>query len=223
MNAPEPPAKPETEISAPEAELGPVRAFLEALASYPLGRIAISAMVIVTVLFVYSFTNSSMNPRVDFYTALDAAIPFMPWTITIYMSMYLLFAVAAWYVDATEFLRGLLALMIVSMLSLIGFVALPSHYPRPDPASIDAGWLRAMYESMFSFDPPGNTFPSLHVATTVTAALMLKDTKVWWAWAIWGAAISLSTLTVKQHFVADVAGGIAVAVFAHYWVRKVLT
>ncbi len=213
---------PENELSAPAVEVGPVRAFLEALASYPLGRVAIAALVIVSVLFVYSFTNTAMQPRIDFYTALDARIPFMPWTITIYLSMYLLFGAAAWYVDATDFLRGLTALMIVSLLSLLGFIALPAHYPRPDPAIIETQWIRHMYESMFSFDLPGNTFPSLHVATTVTAALMLKDTKVWWLWAIWASAISLSTLTVKQHFVADVAGGIAVAVFAHYWVRRVL-
>jgi membrane-associated phospholipid phosphatase len=214
--------RPETEVSAPAADVGPVRALMEALASYPLGRVAIAGMVIVSVLFVYAFTNSAMQPRVDFYTVLDATVPFMPWTIIVYLSMYLLFGVASWYVDAIEFLRGLSALLVVSLISLLGFVAFPAHYPRPDPSIIESPWLQHMYISMFGFDLPGNTFPSLHVGTTVTAALMLKDTKTWWIWAIWAGAISLSTLTVKQHFVADVVGGITLAVFAHYWVRRVL-
>lgn len=68
---------------------------------------------------------------------------------------------------------------------------------------------------MWGQDKPGNTFPSLHVATTVLGALRLRHRRGGALWLLWAALISVSTLTVKQHFLVDVLGGLAVAFAVH--------
>jgi membrane-associated phospholipid phosphatase len=35
---------------------------------------------------------------------------------------------------------------------------------------------------------------------------------VWWAFFAWSVVIALSTLTTKQHYLVDVAGGLLLAV-----------
>ena len=58
-----------------------------------------------------------------------------------------------------------------------------------------------------------NWFPSLHVALSTTAVLVLWRAwgRVPWGMIGWAAAISLSTLFVHQHHLADIAGGVLLA------------
>lgn len=184
---------------------------LNTIASTPWGRIALAGFTIGAFLWVYSYVNRSTPPRMDFYTPLDGAIPFLPSTILIYLSMYGLFGFAAIYIEPRDFLRGLGTLLIVCFVSLGFYIAIPAHYPRPDAATVANPLFRWMYATMFAFDAPGNTFPSLHVGTTTTAALMLQKTRLRWLFTVWAVLICLSTMTVKQHFIADVIGGVLLA------------
>jgi membrane-associated phospholipid phosphatase len=62
-------------------------------------------------------------------------------------------------------------------------------------------------------DRPGNVFPSLHVAQTSTLAFLLyRDRPRLGVFTIALAALlALSTVTTKQHFIADVISGYALA------------
>jgi membrane-associated phospholipid phosphatase len=62
-------------------------------------------------------------------------------------------------------------------------------------------------------DPPGNVFPSLHVAhTSMLAFLLLRDRPRLGRLAlVMATALALSTLTTKQHFIADVLSGYTLA------------
>ena len=72
----------------------------------------------------------------------------------------------------------------------------------PPYADISAAFLASVQH----IDPPGNVFPSLHVAhTTMLALLLLKDRPRLGLVALaMATALALSTLTTKQHFIADV-------------------
>ncbi len=70
-------------------------------------------------------------------------------------------------------------------------------------------------------DPPFNTWPSLHVAfsglvTLVVARWLERRRSVVLLWVCW-AAISISTLTVKQHFIWDVITGTLLALAYWQW------
>jgi membrane-associated phospholipid phosphatase len=75
---------------------------------------------------------------------------------------------------------------------------------------------------MHSTDNPWNAWPSLHVVQSLLIVLVLrrwkiiygiKEAFVWGAWV----ALCISILTTKQHFIFDLATGIAVALIAWFW------
>jgi len=181
------------------------------------GRVLTAAVIIVALLLPYWWINQNTRPRIDLMTPLDAAIPFLPWTLPIYESFYALILAAAWVCRAEEFLSTLKALVVGNLIAYACFFTLTAHYPRPDPAVISSPWLRSGFEALFSADAPGNTFPSLHVAVTWLLTLRMRRRRWGGLWLVWGGLVALSTLTVKQHFIADVVGGIALATALNAW------
>ena len=88
-----------------------------------------------------------------------------------------------------------------------------THVPRPPVPGRDV--FSRLAACIYGFDRPYCAFPSLHVAYSVLCA--------YWAAVLFGpvltaagmvltAAIVLSTLYLKQHVIADVFGGAALAV-----------
>ncbi len=173
------------------------------------GRVVIALIVFWLTMISYVALNRGLQPRVTFLTPLDEAIPFLPWTIVIYYSMYAMMLVAAARVSARDYVRLMGALLLANGICYVGFITLPAHYPRPDPALMEAPLWRAVFTYTFESDGPGNTFPSLHVTITALLAWGLRQRSR--LWLVWGALVCVSTMTVKQHFVADVIGGLAVA------------
>ena len=145
---------------------------------------------------------------------LDAAVPFLPWTILIYWSFYVLFLVAAWRLAPQPFLGVVRAVVLASVVSWACFVALPAHVPRPDPSQLEAPW-RGLYAHLHAIDPPGNSVPSLHVALALLVGYSVRREPGGWLWPAWGVAIALSTLTTRQHVLVDLVAGVALAVLVH--------
>jgi membrane-associated phospholipid phosphatase len=153
-------------------------------------------------------------------TRLDDAIPFWPWTAWCYLPFYagvFLMAVAGIRRRAL-FNRAVLAVLIVLSIGAIGHVFVGAEYPRPvlhpPYASLSAAFMAAVQR----IDPPGNVFPSLHVAhTTMLALILTKDRPRLGGVALaMATALALSTLTTKQHFLADVVSGYALAFFGRW-------
>jgi membrane-associated phospholipid phosphatase len=153
-------------------------------------------------------------------TRLDDAIPFWPWTSWCYLPFYAgVFIIAiAGIKRRALFNRAVLAVLIVMSIGAIGHVFIGAEYPRPvlypPYASISAAFLAAVQH----IDPPGNVFPSLHVAhTTMLALILIKDRPLLGRVALaMATALALSTLTTKQHFLADVVSGYALAFFGRW-------
>lgn len=163
-------------------------------------------------LALYHILNAALTPRIDwFYTPWDAMIPWLPWTLPIYFSMYLQCIVAAFRAPAHHYVQALFALILATVTSCVIFVLLPAHYPRPDPGTLDSTFWQNVFTHVYQSDGAGNTFPSIHVsATTLLARAMWQD-RYRLLWVIWSGAIALSILTVKQHFIVDLLGGLVVA------------
>jgi membrane-associated phospholipid phosphatase len=179
------------------------------------GRLVTTGVTIAVTFQPYFWLNDHLPSRFDFLTPLDTAIPFLPWTYGIYCSFFLLLLGAAWCLDSREYLRMLAAVLVANAVCYLGFCLFTAHYPRPPVERIPPGFWREQFARMRASDNAGNTFPSIHVATTWLGALRLRHQRGGVLWLTWAGLICLSTLTVKQHFVVDVLGGLAVAGAVH--------
>jgi membrane-associated phospholipid phosphatase len=153
-------------------------------------------------------------------TRLDDAIPFWPWTSWCYLPFYagvFLIAIAG-IKRRSLFKRAVVAVFVVMSIGALGHILIGAEYPRPvlqPPYANISEWFLA---SVQRIDPPGNVFPSLHVAhTTMLALILLKDRPRLGRVALaMATALALSTLTTKQHFLADVISGYALAFFGRW-------
>lgn len=148
---------------------------------------------------------------------LDDLIPFIPWTVSIYLGCYLFWIVN--YVlgcrqDREQAFRFISADLFAKTLCLVCFLALPTTNTRPDitGSSIWDELMRILYRA----DAADNLFPSIHCLTSWFCFIAVRENKTVPKWyrvvsLFIAAGICLSTLTTKQHVLIDMAAGIALA------------
>lgn len=152
----------------------------------------------------------------DLTTAVDEAIPFIPWTWWIYFPGYLfglLFGVLAIRDDGV-FYRSVAAIILAQMFNSAFYLVLPSTFPRP----LDWHGTGLTAEAIYWFwtiDPPNNTFPSSHVAIAAIAALGLwrERNPLRWVPTLTALGIVITVHTTKQHYWIDTVAGLAMAFF----------
>jgi len=148
--------------------------------------------------------------------AFERELPFMPWTVLVYMSDYLMVAlVIALLPDAASFNQLARRAFIALVISSLFFWFLPTLAPRPLDFQ-ETGWMADLNRCLWVIDGQGNCFPSLHVGFTGLGAISLfvRSRTLGWIFVLWTVAISVSVLTVKQHYFWDILGGIAMILLA---------
>lgn len=148
---------------------------------------------------------------------LEDNIPFLPGTFFIYILVY--------FVPLTAFLlmkerRHMFAAMWAFGVGVVFHEIIWLIYPvefilRPDLPIDTPNFFMKMVALFFKLDsPPINCFPSLHVtyAFLTFYAMHIFRPRFAKIFLILAIVISFSTLTFKQHFVADVLAGFAIAV-----------
>jgi len=168
----------------------------------------------VVALLVFVATQRLCIPRFDFSSHADSRIPFVPASWYVYVLFYPYVIFAAMLACPKRFGVFMMSAALAFVVALCCFLAFPELVPRPDVASIDNAFLRQRLDRMWQIDRPTHGFPSLHVALTLLAAWMVLDRRLGWVFAAIGAVICASTLTVKQHTCADVAGGMMLALLS---------
>jgi membrane-associated phospholipid phosphatase len=157
-------------------------------------------------------------------TGLDRAIPLWPWTTWFYEPLYAgIFIIATiGFSSRWLFHRALACTAANATVAAIGHMLIRAQYPRPalHPPFADASL--AFLAFVYRIDPPGNVFPSLHVAHAFTLAFLMRidRPRVGTAVLVMAVVLALSTLTTKQHFAADVVAGLIMALAARAWVRR---
>lgn len=174
-------------------------------------RFLLTIIVMLVLISGYLLLNNNLEHKVDLFLPLDGMIPYLPWTIVIYATLYVLYMAVTVVLDSKAYTQVLADLILMTLISFVFFTIITSHYPRP-PASAwaDSIW-KPLIDLMVSIDAPGNTCPSLHVSTSIYLALVLRQRPYGALWVFWGILVSLSTLTLKQHFVWDWIGGVILA------------
>jgi membrane-associated phospholipid phosphatase len=165
------------------------------------------------VLYFYGVSKAVVGHTTLPMTAIDLAIPLMPWTIWVYGSGSKA-ALVGWLLvpDAKAGRRLLWTLATCCAVAALVFVTFPTTYPRelyPLPAG-DSATLRE-FADLRGADSPTNCLPSLHVALAWGLALnvgswMGRGRVIPYVWAL---LVSIGTLTTKQHYFVDVPTGAA--------------
>ncbi len=153
----------------------------------------------------------------------DEFIPFMGWTVWIYHAQFFfLFFCCAALKRSVTITRTLSSMGLASLLAFITFFIYPTSVLRPQPPS--TGMTAMAFALLYGMDSAANCFPSLHVALAWLAMIGVSEEsrKRGVLAAVCAVLISISTLTTKQHYAVDVAGGLALAALCRALVIKVL-
>lgn len=144
-------------------------------------------------------------------------IPFLPWTVVIYLGCFLFWVYVYWVVAQLPRQtadRFFCANFLGKAISFIVFTAFPTAITRPDLQGLYATdlWQSAL-RMLYWIDAPDNLFPSLHCMISWLCWVGIRRNRqvplTCRAFALLMAvAVCLSTLTTRQHVLLDVAGGI---------------
>lgn len=173
-------------------------------------------------MILYQFTNRMhfFEPQYLHFDFVDKFMPFWPWTIWIYFTEYIIFVFAFFSLKSAELrTRYFYAYMTILLVSVATFVLFPVTYPRADFPTYSANLNERAVEFMRIYmDSPANCLPSLHVSTSLISALPFLRESRWKSifFITWASAISISTMTTKQHYFIDVWTS-ALLTVACYW------
>jgi membrane-associated phospholipid phosphatase len=151
--------------------------------------------------------------RVRIHTDAELKIPFVPETVVIYMSIYLLFVAVPFILRSWDELLALAWMLNVTILiSGVCYLVLPAQLAFEPHQG--AGMFPGVFRFADRLNLTYNLMPSLHVGLSagclaVFAGRSGRSGKVV-AW-LWGVAIGLSTLLTHQHHVLDVVTGFLLA------------
>ena len=194
-----------------------------AFVAYKWGTALALAVVGLLIYEVLGRTDLARSPTL-LMTRLDRAIPLLPWTAWFYEPFY----VAIFFIGVVGFRsryvydRTLVCVVFNIVVAGLGHAFVRAEYPRPvlpvPPPDLSTAFLAFVYR----IDPAGNVFPSLHVAHTFMISFLISlDRPRLGRILVWmSVALAISTLTTKQHFIADVAAGLAMAFIARVWAQR---
>ena len=143
----------------------------------------------------------------------DAAMPFLGWSVWIYLTQFLLLPVGIVLSrDDQDRSRAYYAMLTATALAAVVFVVCPTQLERH--ATPATGLTGLAWSMLYFADTQLNCLPSLHAALAAIAGAALWR-RGWRALAlIWPALVVLSALATKQHVALDVAGGLVLAALA---------
>lgn len=176
-------------------------------------RIFTSTVLMLSLMSIYLLLNNNLEHKIDLLLPLDLMIPYWPWTACIYFTLYFMYFTVAVITESQRYTQVALDIVLMTLISFVCFTLITSHYPRPSPEAWAHSLWKPIIDLMVSIDAPGNTCPSLHVSTSIYIALFMRGSRRGAIWVIWGILVSLSTLTLKQHFVWDWIAGVILAIF----------
>ena len=153
----------------------------------------------------------------------DLVVPFISWTIWIYISHYVFVPFVFIVVKKPEYFNAMLySMLLATVLASTIFVLHPTlMYRQPFSSEEPEDLARSL---LYLVDLPTNCFPSLHVALAMIGAFFTyKQSRFLGVITVcWAALIIMSTMTIKQHYFADVVGGSVLAIISCALVLKLM-
>ena len=209
------------------------------------GVVIFGLFFVVTQLLLYSWTGSLYAPgegyRLDgLFGELDNRIPFVPQMAVVYLYIYYPWIfLSMLFFTFFGYKHGLklgIVLFIVGTLSAVVYIFFPvsTHWWRQGLLAnrlTNNFWAETMYR-YYERDTSFNCFPSLHAAVSTTVACSwflfwkMRKTPLRLSAAlasiVFASGTVVSTLFVKQHYIADEIAGMALGFAVTYIVHRFL-
>jgi membrane-associated phospholipid phosphatase len=178
--------------------------------------LAVSLLLIPAILgtnLIYDGLNHGPN-RIFLETALDRALPVVPIFAVPYVSLipYIGVSLIAFlFLRVRVYRSAAITMIVVWFISYAFYFFLQSYIARPDITGTDP--FSAMVRTIYRSDQPYNDFPSLHTSLSTIIAIhwWRVDKRIGILAAVWTALIVASTVLIKQHYFADLLGGLILA------------
>lgn len=160
----------------------------------------------------------------DFALPIDGWIPYVGWTWVIYYAgdLYILFwgSFVVWRMPSRQFYRAAVAYAAMIVAAAATQLVLPGISPWPEVGSAVQQW----FHERVTYDR-NVCLPSMHVALALLPSCMtfhvFRSRTVGVVSMVITLLISISTVTLKEHYVLDVIAGAAVALASYaYWKRQ---
>ena len=152
----------------------------------------------------------------------EKSIPFIPQTAVIYTSISWLMLLVLFVIRDAEEIRYLVrVLCIQTLIGALLFILIPASNNFPPRYGNEA--LPQIFLIADALNLHNNELPSLHVCFAFTAASVLSHYAGKWQTLFlfcWAVAIAVSAMTIHEHNVLDLAGGMLLAAWGvQYWRR----
>lgn len=173
----------------------------------------------------YAISGAIAKNGIDLSTTLDRNIPFISMFIYPYIYWYVYIFIGAIFIlskDRKEYIRTLLGVYIGMCICYLVYYFFTVQIDRP--IVVNRGLSNILVNIIYQGDKPVNCFPSLHVLNTYFIMRYTKKSwgKKWYAYTqITGILIILSTLFIKQHFIADGIAAIILVEIVMIFVNKI--
>lgn len=134
----------------------------------------------------------------------ESRVPFVPEASVLYLTLtpVLLLSPLILKRDIGPFA---IVLSMQAVIAALFFLVIPQTvaWTRPEVT----GWARLPFTLADALNLQYNQFPSLHVAFAISAAWAYRK----WGWWLWAIAIAASTWLMWEHNLADISGGVVLA------------
>ena len=196
--------------------------------SYRTFFLLIQAAIVNWIAYLGGRMASHSLPHRCLATCIDDMIPVLPWTILIYWGGTVFWAVN-YYLGAKHKNNGhscmIMAHVIGEAMCFLVFALLPTTMCRPEimGSTPPDQLLRLTYR----LDSPDNLLPSIHCFESWLSWVEMRRNPGIPGWYQYlslflAVAVCVSTLTVKQHVLVDVAVGILLAEGSYYCAERII-
>lgn len=182
-------------------------------------------VVLLGAIYSYEPLNHASGNLHFLRTPLDQLLPVVPIFAVPYLS-YLPFLAVTIVLFATrnwqQFKVFALALIIASLAADVVYIVFQTYVVRPEITGTDIGSSLVRY--VYANDQPYNDFPSLHTAGSVLCGIAYFAWKRAYGWTVLPLVVAIvaSTVLIRQHYLADVVGGLVLAFTAYFIAWKLL-
>lgn len=180
------------------------------------------AISIPLISIIYPILNQKRGEVSIINTYIDNFLPFNKYFVIPYIGWYLyvgIFVALVCILDEVRYYKLIASLCVGMGICYVIYYIFPTHVPRP--VILENDFFSNLVKSIYSRDNPYNCFPSIHVLNSMLVAINVcaeekMNSMIKIISSVTAILIILSTMFIKQHYIADAISAVALSYFLYF-------